>query len=465
MSQDNPHAYLDQHEERAIAELSEFVAIPSIAAQSDHADDVRRAAEWVAARMTRAGIENVKLVPSALHPAVYGDWLHAPGKPTVLIYGHFDVMPPGPLHLWTSPPFAPEVRNGRLYGRGATDDKGNMFVPILATEALLQTVGALPLNLKFIFEGQEEMGSPHMGEFVAEQRDLLACDLVINADSGQRSEEQPTQTLSTRGICGLEFAIVGPGADVHSGQHGGAIQNPLHAIAEVIASFHDKDGTIAVAGFYDDVRELSEAERIAMATEPFDEAEERAKIGIPAFFGEPDYTPRERTTIRPTLEINGIWGGYTGQGPMTVIPHEARAKISCRLVADQDPKRVLDCVIAHIEAHTPAGVAVEITPFANLARAYHLPADYSANAVVGDLLEEMYQRNPLPSRTGGSVPILAFFHESLGVYSVGFGFGLPDEGIHGPDEYYRLSSFKRGQHAYVRLLERLAAWQPGQDEA
>jgi len=235
MSQSNPHDYLDQRQDQAIAELREFVAIPSIAAQSDHADDVRRAAQWVADRMMRAGIENVKLVPSALHPAVYGDWLHAPGKPTVLIYGHFDVMPPGPLGLWTSPPFAPEVRNGRLYGRGATDDKGNMFVPILATEALLQTVGELPLNLKFIFEGQEEMGSPHMGEFVAAQRDLLACDLVLNADSGQRSEEQPTQTLSTRGICGLEFAIVGPGADVHSGQQGGAIQNPLHAIAEVIA--------------------------------------------------------------------------------------------------------------------------------------------------------------------------------------------------------------------------------------
>jgi acetylornithine deacetylase/succinyl-diaminopimelate desuccinylase-like protein len=460
MSQDNPHDYLDRRRDESIAELRDFVAIPSIAAQSDHAEDVRRAARWVADRMTRAGIAGVQLLPTALHPAVYGEWLGAPGAPTVLIYGHYDVMPPGPLHLWTSPPFAPEVRDGRLYGRGATDDKGNMFVPILAVEAMLRTTGALPLNLKFLFEGQEEMGSPHLAELVAARRDLLACDLAINADSGQRSEEQPTQTLSTRGICGLEFALRGTRADVHSGQHGGAIQNPLHAIAELIASFHDRDGRIAVAGFYDDVRELSSEEREAGAAEPWDEEEERAKLGIPAFFGEPGYTPRERATIRPTLEINGLWGGYTGEGPMTVIPREARAKISCRLVADQDPRRVLDCVIAHIEAHTPPGVVAEITPFANLARAYGLPADYSANALVGDLLEELYGRNPLPSRTGGSVPILAFFREHLGVYSVGFGFGLPDEGIHGPDEFFRLSSFERGQHAYVRLLERLAAWRP-----
>ena len=465
MSHGNAHDYLDQHQEQALAELRELVAIPSIAAQADHADDVRRAAHWVADRLTRAGIENVQLVPSALHPVVYGEWLHAPGKPTVLIYGHFDVMPPGPLHLWTSPPFAPEVRDGRLFGRGASDDKGNMLIPILAAGAVLKTAGGLPLNLKFLFEGQEELGSPHMGEFVAAQRNLLACDLVINADSGQRSEEQPMQTLSTRGICGLEFALLGPRADVHSGLHGGAIQNPLHAIAELIASFHDRTGKIAVAGFYDDVLEPSDAERAALAAEPWDEEDERAQLGIPAFYGEPGYTPRERATIRPTLEINGLWGGYTGQGPMTVIPREARAKISCRLVANQDPKRVLDGVIAHIAAHTPPGVTAEITPFANLARAYHLPAEYSANALVGDLLAELYGRNPVPSPTGGSVPILAFFHESLGVYSVGFGFGLPDEGIHGPDEFFRLSSFVRGQHAYVHLLGRLATWRPGQDAA
>jgi acetylornithine deacetylase/succinyl-diaminopimelate desuccinylase-like protein len=402
----------------------------------------------------------VTLLPTARTPAVYGEWLHAPGKPTVLIYGHYDVMPPGPLHLWTTPPFEPDRRNGRLYGRGASDDKGNMFIPILATEALLQTVGSLPLNVKFIFEGQEEMGSPHMGAFVAEQRERLACDVVINADSGQQSEEQPVQPLSTRGICGLEFALTGPAADVHSGQHGGSIQNPLHAIVELIASFHDADGRIAVAGFYDDVRELSADERAALVTQPWDEEKERAKIGITEFFGEPGYTPREQTTIRPTLEINGLWGGYIGEGPMTVIPHEARAKISCRLVANQDPQRVLDRVIAHIEAHTPKGVTVQIFPYANQARAYYLPSEHPANALTGDLLEELYGRNPVPSRSGGSVPILAFFLEHLATYSVGFGFGLPDEGFHGPNEYFRLSSFLRGQHAYVRLLDRLATWNP-----
>ncbi len=460
MSQGNPHDYLDQRQDQALQELIEFVAIPSIAAQSDRALDVARAAQWVAARMERAGIENVQTLKTALHPSVYGDWLHAPGKPTILIYGHFDVMPPGALHLWTTPPFEPNVRDGRLYGRGATDDKGNMFIPILATEALLQTVGSLPLNVKFIFEGQEEMGSPHMGPFVSEQRELLSCDLAVNADSGQAAEDQPIQLLSTRGICGLEFALTGPSADVHSGQHGGSIQNPLHAIAEVIASFHDASGRVAVAGFYDDVLELTADERAAMVTEVWDEEKERAKIGISAYYGEPGYTPREQTTIRPTLEINGIWGGYIGEGPMTVIPREARAKISCRLVANQDPQRVLNCVIAHIESHTPVGVTAEILPYANLARAYHMPSDHPANALVGDLLEELYGKNPLPARTGGSVPILAFFSEHLGVQSVGFGFGLPDEGIHGPDEFFRLSSFVRGQHAYIRLLDRLATYEP-----
>lgn len=453
------HDYLDQHQEQALDDLKAFVAIPSIAAQTEHKDDVRRAGQWVADRLTKAGAENVRLVESDLHPAVYGDWLHAPGKPTVLIYGHYDVMPEGPLDLWISPPFEPTVRDGNLYGRGASDDKGNMLIPILAFDAQMQTVGQMPFNVKFIFEGQEEMGSPHMGDFVAQHRDLLACDLVINADSGQEARDTPSQGLSTRGICGLEFALIGPATDVHSGQYGGAIQNPLHAIAELIASFHDKAGNVAVAGFYDDVADLPAEERAAMA-QPEKEAEELAKLQIPAYFGDPAYTPTERSTIRPTLEINGIWGGYTGQGPMTVIPHAAHAKISCRLVADQDPARVRDCVIAHIQAHTPVGVTAEITPFASLARAYRIPADYSANVLVADLLEELYGKNPIPKRGGGSVPILAFFRESLEVYSVGFGFGVPGTGIHGPNEYFDLESFYKGPHAFLRLFERLAAWEP-----
>lgn len=459
MTATSAHDYLDQHQDQAVADLSDLLTIPSIAAQAAHAGDVRRAAEWVAARMTRAGIEHVALVPTALHPAAYGDWLHAPGKPTILVYGHFDVMPPGPLERWTTPPFEPTIRDSRLYARGASDDKGNMYAPILAAEALLKTVGALPLNVKFIFEGQEEMGSPHLAEFVAANRDLLACDLVINADSGQESEEQPVQLLSTRGICGLEFAITGPRADVHSGMHGGSIQNPLHAIAEVVASFHDAAGRVTVDGFYDGVVELTAEERAALNATPWNEEEEREKVGVPAYHGDPDYTVREQTSIRPTLEVNGLWGGYVGEGPMTVIPSEARAKISCRLVANQDPQHVLDRVIAHIEAHTPPGVRLEISPLPNKARAYQMPSDHSANLLVSDLLEELYHRNPWPVRTGGSVPILAFFHEHLNAHSVGFGFGLPDEGFHGPDEYFRLASFARAQHAFVRLFERLASWE------
>lgn len=448
--------YLQAHRSRFISEFLDFVRIPSISALPEHAADVQEAAEWVAQRMTAAGLENARVMPTGGHPVAYGEWLHAPGKPTVLIYGHFDVQPVDPLNLWTTPPFQPEVRDGRLYGRGASDNKGNMLLTIVALEALLKTAGRLPVNVKLIFEGQEECGSPQIPAFVAAHKDLLACDLVLNSDAGQHSETEPALTIGLRGICELQIDIYNASRDLHSGSYGGAIQNPLHALAALLASFHTPDGKVAVEGFYDGVSELSPAERAQIASVPFDEAAYKAEIGVDELFGEPGYTTYERTWVRPTLEINGMWGGFQGEGMKTVLPREAHAKISCRLVPYQDPRQVLDCLEAHIQKHKPRGVKVSVTRFDTLAPAYLVPADHPGNQAARAVLTELYGREPYYERMGGSVPICEVFRQHLGVYSISFGFGLEDEQIHAPDEFFRLASFERGQVAYARLLEKLA---------
>ena len=447
--------YLQDHRSRFLQELIEFVSIPSISALPEHAGDVERAAAWVAQRLTAAGIERARVMPTGGHPAVYGEWLHASSQPTVLIYGHFDVQPVDPLDLWTTPPFAPEVRDGRLYGRGASDNKGNMLLAILAVEALLKTTGKLPVNVKFIFEGQEEFGSPQMPAFVAANKDLLACDLVLNADGGQHSETEPSVTVGLRGICELQLDVFNSKRDLHSGSYGGAIQNPLHALAGLLASMHTPDGRVAVEGFYDGVADLSPEERAQIAAVPFDEAAFKAEIGIDELFGEPGYSTYERIWVRPTLEINGMWGGFQGEGMKTVLPREAHAKISCRLVPYQDPAKVLDCLEAHIEKHKPRGVRVQVKRFETLAPAYLVPADHPGNQAARAVLAEVYGREPYYERMGGSVPICEVFRQHLGVYSISFGFGLEDEQIHAPDEFFRLSSFEKGQAAFARMLEKL----------
>jgi acetylornithine deacetylase/succinyl-diaminopimelate desuccinylase-like protein len=302
--------------------------IPSISSLSENSGDVQRAGEWVAERLRTAGVENVEVLPTAGYPVVYGDWLHQPGKPTVLIYGHFDVQPVDPLNLWDHPPFEPVIQDGRIYARGATDDKGNMFVPILAVEALLKTSGKLPVNLKFFLEGQEEIGSPNIPPFLAEQRQRFACDLVVSADGGQWDENQPELLIASKGLLGAQIDVEGAKRDLHSGSYGGSIQNPIHALARLLDSMRSPDGKILIEGFYDTVVPLSEADRAAILAVPSDDEEMMTDLGVDALFGEPGYSTMERRWARPTLEINGIWGGFQGEGVKTVLPNAAHAKIT-----------------------------------------------------------------------------------------------------------------------------------------
>lgn len=448
--------YLDAHQPRFQEELLDFLRIPSISALPAHSADVQRAGEWVAARLQAAGVENVQILPTGGHPVVYGDWLHAPGKPTLLIYGHFDVQPVDPLHLWTNPPFEPTIDGDKIFARGASDDKGNMLVPILAVEALLKGEGSLPVNVKFCFEGQEEIGSPQIPGFLAKHKKLFACDLAVSADGGQWSANEGILLVALRGICGLQIDIKGAKTDLHSGGYGGTICNPAHVLAELIASMHDANGRIAVDGFYDDVADLTDDERAAIARVPFDEEEYLDTLGLEATFGEAGYTTRERVWARPTLEVNGMWSGFQGEGIKTVLANEAHAKITCRLVSNQRPEKIVELVKAHVAAHTPPGVTASVTPEATGGKPYVTTADEWGNAVVADVLRELYGSEPYHVRSGGSIPITGVFLDELGAHTVSFGFALRDEGAHAPDEFFRLSSFVKGQAAYCQLLKRFA---------
>lgn len=448
-------SYLDQNRERFLSEMLDFFTIPSISALPEHAPDVRRAGEWVAARMKAAGIENVEMMETGGHPVVYGDWLHAPGKPTVMIYGHFDVQPVDPLHLWKKPPFAPDVRDGRVYARGASDDKGNMLVPILAVEAMLKTAGALPVNLKFFFEGQEEIGSPTLPAFVEQHKDKFACDMIYSADAGQFSETEPSLGIGLRGLAALELTVTGPDHDVHSGMYGGTIQNPIHALVGMLAALHNPDGSVNVPGFYDDVRPLTAEDRAAIAAIPSTDEERMSSVGVDALFGEAGFSSLEREWARPTLEVNGIGGGFQGAGTKTVIPSSAFAKITCRLVADQDPHKIAELVKTQIERLTPPGARVKVTGESSHAYPYLMPMDHPANLAARDVLVELYGKEPYYTRSGGSVPVATLFQRVLGVYSASFGFAMDDELQHSPNEFWRLSSFDKGQTAYCMLIERL----------
>lgn len=450
--------YLEEHQPRYQQELLQFLSIPSISALPEHAGDVQKAARWVADRLTAAGMENVQILPTAGHPVVYADWLHAPGKPTIMIYGHFDTQPADPLGLWTNPPFEPTVRNDRVYARGASDDKGNMLIPILAVEALLKTEGALPINVKFFLEGQEEIGSPQLPGLIANQRDLLACDLVVSADGGQYGEDQPALTIAFKGLAGVQIDVHGARTDLHSGLYGGAVANPIHALVHILDSMRSPDGKILVEGFYDAVVPLSAQDRAAIAAIPFDEKAYKEAIAVDSLVAEPGYTPSEHLAGRPTLEVNGIWGGFQGEGSKTVLPNEAHAKITCRLVTDQDPATIIDLLTRHVERNTPPGVRATVRPLPGTARPYLIPVDHWGNRAAEAVLTEIYGKAPYLLRVGGSIPVCEIFLSVLGAYTVGFAFGLPDEQIHAPDEFFRLSSFRRGQVAYGKLLHELEKW-------
>jgi acetylornithine deacetylase/succinyl-diaminopimelate desuccinylase-like protein len=448
-------AYLQANHDRILGELIEFAAIPSVSTDPAHAADVRAAALWVADALARAGPFTVRTIPTAGNPVVYAEWLGAPGKLTVLVYGHYDVQPADPLEQWQSPPWTPVVRDGRLYARGVSDDKAPMLIPIRVAEAFFAVTGGLPVNVKCVFEGEEEIGSPSLDAFIRDNTELLAADVVLSADGAMWRINEPSLTVASRGLVGLELIVTGASKDLHSGRHGGGIANPLHAMARLIASLHDADGRVAVAGFYDRVRELSPEDRAAIAALPFDEGAYLAQVGAPATFGEPGYTTLERQWTRPTIEINGMWGGYAGPGQKTVIPSQAHAKITCRLVPDQDPDDVIALVTRHLEAHVPPGTRISISPGDHGARPAHIRTDHFALRAADAALHGVYGVRPLIVRMGGTVPIAELFARHMGLETVFFSFSTADEDFHAPNEFFRIHRLHEGLDAWARYWEML----------
>ncbi len=449
------HKYLEQNRSAFQEQLLDLLRIPSVSSLPEHAADVQRAAKWVANRLQRAGIAQVEVLQTGGHPVVSGAWCHAPGKPTILIYGHFDTQPVDPLDAWTTPPFEPTVRDGRVYARGASDDKGNMLLPIIAVEALLHTTGSLPVNVKFFLEGQEEIGSPQIPTFLSAERERFACDMVMSADAGQWSEEQPCIWVGSKGLAGCQIDVQGPRSDLHSGLYGGVLQNPIHALVRILDSMRGPDGTILVEGFLESARALMDEERALIRSIPFEEEAYMRRHGVPALFGEPGYSTLERNWARPTLEINGIWGGFQGEGTKTVIPAEAHAKITCRLVTGQEPDAIVALLTRHVQRHTPPGVTARVQALPGSARPYLMPTDHPGNHAAHRVLARLYGRAPYYTRVGATLPVADLFLRTLDAYTVSFGFLLDDEQFHAPDEFFRLASFERGQSAYCMLLEEL----------
>jgi acetylornithine deacetylase/succinyl-diaminopimelate desuccinylase-like protein len=455
---DKTLAILKASHNSILDELIEFASIPSVSTDPAHAADVARAAEWVARKLADAGKFESRLISTTGNPVVYGEWLGAPGKPTILVYGHYDVQPEDPLEKWHSPPFTPTVRDGRLYARGVSDDKGPMLIPIKVAQAFNDaTPGRIPINVKFMFEGEEEIGSPSLETFIQEHKDLLAADVVVSADGAMWRINEPSLTVASRGLAGLEISLTGASKDLHSGRHGGAVANPLHAMAQLVASLHDADGRVAVAGFYDAVRDLSPAERADIAALPFDDRTYLAQVGAPATFGEAGYTTLERQWTRPTLDVNGMWGGYEGPGQKTVIPSEAHAKITCRLVPDQNPDEVVALVAKHLESHVPPGVTLTISKGDHGARPYRISGDHFALRAAGAALEAVYGTRPLVVSMGGTVPISELFQRHMGLDTVFFSFSTADEDYHAPNEFFRVHRLHEGLEAWARFWELLSA--------
>jgi acetylornithine deacetylase/succinyl-diaminopimelate desuccinylase-like protein len=445
--------HLETNRDRILDALVQFAAIPSVSTDPAHAADIDRAAHWVADAIRAAGPFTVRTIPTAGNPVVYGEWLGAPAKRTMLVYGHYDVQPPDPLDQWQSDPWTPTLRDGRLYARGVSDDKGPMLIPIEVARAFFTVVGRLPVNIKFMFEGEEEIGSRHLDAFIAEHKALLAADAVLSADGAMWRIDEPSLTVASRGLCGLEFTLSSASKDLHSGRHGGGVANPLHAIAQLIASLHEPNGRVAVAGFYDEVRELSQAERDAIAALPYDEHVYLTQIGAPAAFGEPRYTTLERQWTRPTLEVNGMWGGYQGPGQKTVIPRQAHAKITCRLVPDQQPDEVLARVTRHLETHVPPGTRLSLSIADHGSRAAHIATDHFALQAADRALQATYGVRPVVVRMGGTVPISELFKRQMALDTVFFSFSTADEDFHAPNEFFRVHRLHEGLEAWARYWD------------
>jgi acetylornithine deacetylase/succinyl-diaminopimelate desuccinylase-like protein len=448
--------YLADQDDALLASLTEFLRIPSISALPERATDVERAATWVADRLRQIGLPEVALLLTARHPVVFGRWHVADDRPTAMIYGHYDVQPPDPLDLWQSPPFAPEIRDGRIFARGATDDKGNLFAPLAAVEALVRTQGAPPINLLFFVEGEEEIGSPSLPAFVHAERDRLACDFVVAADGSMFGPDTPSLTVSSKGLAACQIDVQTGRSDLHSGQYGAAAPNAVQALVQLTATFHTPDSRVAVAGFYDAVGELSPEERAEIAAVPFDPEAFRESLEAPALWGEPGYSVLERRWVRPTLDLNGFWGGFQGAGVKTVTPCAAHTKITCRLVPDQDPEDILSLIERHVGMHCPQSAHATVTRFPGSSRPFSIRRDHPALACAGTALRELYGKDPLVVRAGGTLPVAAVFQRELGVDTVFFAWGMPGNQIHAPNEWMRLEDLRRAMRGYCLYLSALA---------
>ncbi len=435
--------YLSSNRSKHLEELTKYLAIPSISSLPEHKQDVKSAAKWTAKALQDAGMENVKVYETKGHPVVYGDWLKQEGKPTVLVYGHYDVQPVDPLELWDTPPFEANIRDHKIYARGASDDKGQVFMHIKAVEAILRTTGSLPVNFKFCIEGEEEIGSPTLPQFVEENKKLLAADVIVISDTGMQGPGKPAICYGLRGLCGLQIDVTGANSDLHSGLYGGAVQNSIHALVEIVNSFHSPDGKVLVEGFYDSVQEITPEEREAFAALGDIDEELKEQLGVSELHGEPGFTARERTYVRPTLEVNGIYGGFQGEGIKTVIPAKASAKITCRLVPNQDPAEIADLLTKHIYANVPAGVTVNVSLF-DQGHPYVTPLEHPAIQAAGRAYEAIYKVPTAYTRGGGSIPIVAAFDQLLGLPVVLMGFGLSTENFHAPNEHFHLENFDKG---------------------
>jgi len=448
-------SYAQEHKDQILDELIEFVSIPSVSTDPEKKTEMQRAAQWVANQLHSLGFENVRILPTARHPVVYGESLKAGSdKPTVLIYGHYDVQPAEPLELWGTPPFEPTQHGENLYGRGASDMKGQVVASLKAVEAYART-GDLPINVKYIIEGEEEIGSPNLEKFLAENKDMLYCDFAINPDTGMIDADTPTITYGLRGLAYFELRVTGPEHDLHSGIFGGAVHNPAQVLCELIAGMHDENGRVTLPGYYDSVRSLDDKERAELARLPLDETFYLEQTGAPELFGETGYTAYERVGARPTLEVNGLLSGFTEEGSKTVLPAKAMAKISTRLVPDQNPDEVYRQFKRYLEENAPPTIRWELEDL-NQGDAAITDCDMPGVVALNQAMEATWGKKPVYKREGGSVPVVAQMQKILGIESVLTGFGLPDDNLHAPNEKIHLPTFFNGIDTFIRYLDILS---------
>ncbi len=447
------NAFVERNKPRLLDELKTFLRIPSVSTLPEHLDDVRRAAQFVAGSMKTAGLENIEIVPTAKHPLVYADWLHASGKPTVLCYGHYDVQPPDPLNEWISPPFEPTLRDGNIYARGSADDKGQMYMHIKAVEALLAVNGTLPVNLKFLIEGEEEVGGESVAKYVAENPAKLKADVALVSDTEVFAEGLPTLCIGLRGLIYTEIEARGPSRDLHSGMYGGAAPNAVFGLIELLSKMKDANGVIQIPGMYDDVEPPTPAEKHSWNNLPFDEKEFLShEVGSTRLPGDPGYPVLERVWARPTLEVHGIAGGFTAPGAKTVIPARATAKVSMRMVPNQDPEKIIAAYKKFVAENTPVGIETEVR-ILSWGPAIMVNPDHPAIGVAAQAFADILQKETVFIRSGGSIPIVGDFAKHLGIPTILMGFGLPDDGLHSPNEKYKVANYYAGIMTIAHFLE------------